>query len=90
MLFGEMSILDWEPRSMSVTTLLPTTVGIIHQMIFTRVVKDHPDTMKDIVKVLSSRLRSQTQRLLPNFAPSQGTGKLVDEKTRDFQVKNRN
>ena len=86
MLFGEMSILDWEPRSMSVTALLPTTVGIIHQTDFYQVVKDHPDTMK----VLSSRLRNQNSTLIAQLrSRHQELEKLVDEKTRDLQVKNR-
>lgn len=90
MLFGEMSILDWEPRSMSVTTLLPTTVGIIHQTDFYQVVKDHPDTMKDIVKVLSSRLRNQNATLIAQLrSRHKELEKLVDEKTHDLQAKNR-
>ena len=90
MLFGEMSILDWEPRSMSVTALLPTTVGIIHQTDFYQGCEGPSDTMKDIVKVLSSRLRNQNATLISQLRfRHQELEKLVDEKTQDLQVKNR-
>lgn len=90
MLFGEMSILDWEPRSMSVTALQPTTVGIIHQTDFYQVLRDHPDTMKDIVAVLSTRLRNQNATLINQLKTrEQELEKLVNEKTHDLKQKNR-
>ena len=66
-LFGELSLLDSEPRSMSVTTLEPTRLGIIYRNDFYAVLKQFPDLTQDIIAVLNSRLRNQNNYLINEY-----------------------
>ncbi len=88
--FGELSILDSEPRSMSVTALESTTLGVIHQADVYQVLKDHPDAVRDIISVLSHRLRNQNQTIVAQLKERGAElEKLVNEKTKDLSDKNR-
>ncbi len=88
--FGELSILDSEPRSMSVTAIENTTLGVIHQTDVYQVLKDHPDAVRDIISVLSSRLRYQNQTIISQLKEKGSElEKLVNDKTKDLQDKNR-
>ncbi|TAH41802.1 MAG: cyclic nucleotide-binding domain-containing protein [Bacteroidetes bacterium] len=87
--FGELSILDSEPRSMSVTALESTTLGLIHQADVYQVLKDHPDAVRDIIGVLSHRLRNQNQTIISQLKERGAElEKLVNEKTKDLVEKN--
>jgi signal transduction histidine kinase len=88
--FGELSILDSEPRSMSVTALEPTTLGVIHQTDVYQVLKDHPDAVRDIIGVLSSRLRNQNNTIIRQLKDrSAELERLVNAKTKDLLEKNK-
>ena len=87
--FGELSILDSEPRSMSVTAIESTTLGVIHQADVYQVLKDHPDAVRDIIGVLSHRLRNQNQTIVSQLKQrSVELELLVNEKTKDLLEKN--
>ena len=81
-LFGELSLLDSEPRSMSVTTLEPTRLGIIYRNDFYAVLKQFPDLTQDIIAVLNSRLRNQNNYLINEYKSREEKLKqLVDIRT---------
>jgi CRP-like cAMP-binding protein len=55
--FGEMSLLDGEPRSATVTTTAPTTLLVIHRDDFERMLHTNPPIMRAMLTTLSRRLR---------------------------------
>ncbi len=55
--FGEMSILDREPRSMSVTTLEPTYAASIQRIDFFSVLNRYPGMTVELIGFISRRLR---------------------------------
>lgn len=55
--FGEMALLDNEPRSASVITQLPTTVYRIHRNDFEKLLQSHPSLARLLLRELSLRLR---------------------------------
>ncbi len=60
--FGEMSILDAEPRSASVTALTDLTLLKIQRDDFTEILAEKPDISQGIIKVLTRRLREANRR----------------------------
>jgi serine phosphatase RsbU (regulator of sigma subunit) len=65
--FGELSLLDSEPRSMSVTTTEPSMLGTINRSDFYEVLKEFPDMTREIIDVLNKRLRNQNAILIGEF-----------------------
>lgn len=55
--FGEMALLDNEPRSASVMAQLPTTVYRIHRDDFEALIQSHPGIARKLLRELSLRLR---------------------------------
>ena len=55
--FGEMSILDNQPRSATVQAVEDTTVLVLKREAFLRHLRDHPTTAISILQEMSSRLR---------------------------------
>ncbi|HRF59876.1 MAG TPA: Crp/Fnr family transcriptional regulator [Fimbriimonadaceae bacterium] len=60
--FGEMSLLDGEPRSADVTTEEPTELLVLEREAFLRTLKSSPDTGLRIMAALSRRLRELGDR----------------------------
>jgi CRP/FNR family transcriptional regulator, cyclic AMP receptor protein len=58
-IFGELSLLDSEPRSASITTLSDCTLLKIEQELFYDVVATNTDILKGIMRTLCRRLREQ-------------------------------
>jgi serine phosphatase RsbU (regulator of sigma subunit) len=65
--FGELSLLDSEPRSMSVSTLEDTVLGSISRDDFYEVLKEFPSMTRDIIAVLNKRLRNQNDVLISEY-----------------------
>lgn len=87
--FGEFSLLDDEPRSLSVTTLVPSVVGNIQQADFYEILNQHPEITRDIIKVMLRRLRNQNQQIIMQLRQRQvELEKLVKERTIDLKMKN--
>ena len=66
-IFGELSLLDNEPRSMSVTALENTQLGSIQRNDFFKVLEQFPGMTQDIISVLNRRLRNQNDYLIKEF-----------------------
>jgi len=60
--FGELALLDSEPRSASVTAVEETYLLRVDQNTFYELISDYPDVLRGIIQVLSGRLRDTTRR----------------------------
>ena len=61
--FGEMSLIDKEPRSATIMTKELTQMLIIHRDDFLKVFNSNPDMVYDLFKVLLKRLRKSTDKV---------------------------
>ena len=61
--FGEIALLDDEPRTASVVTVEKSTFGIISKSAFKAWLADYPDAALNIIKDLVQRIRNLTRRL---------------------------
>ncbi len=87
--FGEFSLLDDEPRSLSVSTLTISDIGNIKQEDFYSVLNKHPEITKDIIKVMLKRLRNQNQQIINQLREKQKElEELVRIRTNDLRLKN--
>lgn len=59
--FGELSLLDDEPRSASVMTLDKTVCGVISKAEFRKWLAEHPDVGQSLIKGLTRRIRILTE-----------------------------
>src|SRR5262245_286545 len=59
--FGEMSLLDGEPRSATVTATTELRLLVVDRMHFWRLLNETPDLMRRILMVLSRRVRRLEQ-----------------------------
>jgi len=60
---GEMALLDLEPRSADATTLEESILLKIHQEGFYQLMASNPEIMKQIVKMLTQRVRDMNEKL---------------------------
>jgi len=74
--FGEMSLLDGNPRSANVTTMSETELLIIRRADFLRLIHRIPDIAIKLLSVLASRLR-KTDRKIEGLALSDVTGRIT-------------
>ena len=66
-IFGELSLLDSEPRSMSVSAIDNLLIGSIDRSDFYDVLQEFPEMTKDIIATLNKRLRNQNEVLISEF-----------------------
>jgi CRP/FNR family cyclic AMP-dependent transcriptional regulator len=74
--FGELSLLDGEPRSASVMTLEPTVCILIPRRAFQLWLQEHPDAALSIIRSLTRRIRLLTESVR-GLALSDVYGRLV-------------
>ncbi len=87
--FGELSLLDSEPRSMSVSTLDASVLGSISRNEFYDVLKKFPEMTRDIIAVINKRLRNQNDVLIREFTGREEQLKeQVRQRTLELQQKN--
>lgn len=87
--FGELSLLDSEPRSMSVTAIDDTMLGTIDRNVFYDIIKEFPDFIKDVIAALNRRLRSQNEVLIGEYKNKEDKLKeLVAIRTLELEQKN--
>lgn len=60
--FGEMALLDEQPRSGTAITLEPTTALVLPVWDFRAILRENPDIILKLLAVLSLRLRNAEQR----------------------------
>jgi CRP/FNR family transcriptional regulator, cyclic AMP receptor protein len=61
--FGEMSMIDKEPRSASVTTLEPATFLVLTHAAFERCVEQAPRIAKVVMQILAQRVREADRKI---------------------------
>ena len=61
--FGEMALLDAEPRMASVTAVADTLLLRLAQEPFFELMDDRPEVARGIIRVLSQRLRARAREL---------------------------
>ncbi len=61
--FGEMSLLDNEPRSATAIAKMDTEVAVLHQKDFLAIVQRQPRVLINLLSVLSSRLRKANYQI---------------------------
>jgi len=70
--FGEMAILDHEPRSASVTAMSDTTCLKVEREDFYELMSEKPEIAHGIIRVLTHRLREVNKRLSDSSPPAGG------------------
>jgi len=81
-IFGELSLLDPEPRSASVTAMVESLLLRLDQEAFYELVYDNPSVSRGIMRVLCRRLRNLNQELMAvvrSDATIQSNGRSTDE-----------
>jgi CRP-like cAMP-binding protein len=63
--FGEMSLLDREPRSATITTSAPCELLVLTREAFTGIVNTMPTVDRKMLAVLASRIRDLEDRYIP-------------------------
>jgi C4-dicarboxylate-specific signal transduction histidine kinase len=87
--FGEMSILDREPRSMSVTAITPTTTGSILRNDLFEVINMFPGMTVELIGFLSRRLRKLNRFMVEQLKNREKElENLVEERTTELTRKN--
>jgi len=56
--FGEMALIDSEPRSASAVAVGPTELAVIDKAAFHKLVRDDPDFALAVMRLMSRRLRA--------------------------------
>jgi two-component system NtrC family sensor kinase len=87
--FGEISLLDDAPRSMSVSALEPTTLYWMSREDFYRLFRDQPEVTQRIVSTLTRRLRNQNEATIRQLRMrEEELSALVEERTAELREKN--
>jgi len=87
--FGEFSLLDEAPRSMSVTAINETRLLKISRELFFDLLQSQPDVAKKIISALTNRLRGQNDAIIKQLRTrEEELSRLVDERTMELKLKN--
>ncbi len=88
--FGEFSLLDAAPRSMSVTAVDEVkTISIGRELFFT-LLQSQPDVTQKMISTLTGRLRRQNESIINQFKNREAElTRLVDERTIELMMKNK-
>jgi CRP/FNR family cyclic AMP-dependent transcriptional regulator len=70
-IFGEMALIDAEPRSASAVAVGPTELAVIDSDTFHRLVRDDPDFALGVMRLMARRLRAT---LAGESAPDERVG----------------
>jgi CRP-like cAMP-binding protein len=81
-MFGEMAIIDENPRSASVQALVPTVCTLITRKVFEEQLRHIPPWMVGMIKILVMRLRETNDRLRNSIEqsgspPPADTGRVI-------------
>ncbi len=87
--FGELSLLDTAPRSMSVTAIDDIKILSISRELFYNLLQSRPEVTKKIISTLTSRLRRQNENIINQLRTREAElTRLVDERTKELVIKN--
>lgn len=87
--FGEFSLLDEAPRSMSVTTTTDSKLIKISRELFYSLIQSQPELAKKIVSTLTNRLRKQNEAIINQLkSREEELTRLVNERTHALMLSN--
>jgi len=87
--FGEFSLLDNEPRSLSVTCTVPSKLASLNRSDFYLVLKEHPESIKNIIEALIKRIREQNNKIFTYLKNREKElEEEVSKKTADLRANN--
>lgn len=87
--FGEFSLLDNEPRSLSVTCTSSSKLAALHRDDFYQVLHDRPESTKNIIEALIKRIREQNNKIFLFLkSREKELAEEVAKKTSDLREKN--
>ncbi|HKR03134.1 MAG TPA: ATP-binding protein [Bacteroidia bacterium] len=87
--FGEFSLLDNEPRSLSVTCTMPSKLASLNRSDFYLVLKEHPESIKNIIEALIKRIREQNNKIFTYLKNREKElEEEVSKKTADLRANN--
>ena len=87
--FGEFSLLDAAPRSMSVTSSIDVKTISISRDLFFNLLKNQPDVSQKIISALTKRLRKQNESIINQFKIRETElTRLVEERTTELKKSN--
>ena len=87
--FGELTLLDTAPRSMSVTAIEDIKIFSISRELFYNLLQSRPEVTKKIISTLTSRLRIQNENIINQLKSREAElTRLVDERTKELVIKN--
>lgn len=87
--FGEFSLLDAGPRSMSVTSIEDISIITITRELFYSLLQSQPEVAKKIISTLTRRLRNQNEAIIKQLRTrEEELTELVNERTKELQIKN--
>lgn len=101
--FGELSLIDEEPRSARVVTMDKCQFSVIHRSDFNKLLDDNPGLARNLLKGLTTRLRlanknieslalmdvyGRVARTLLQFATDEGDKKVIKEKLTQKDIAN--
>jgi CRP-like cAMP-binding protein len=75
--FGEMAVLDPEPRSASVTAMEPTRLLLLDREAFYQLVGSREEVMRGIIRVIAQRLRARTREMVLDYQYIQQFGRVT-------------
>lgn len=88
--FGEVSLLDTEPRSASVTAITDTVLFVLEQNDFYAILQKHRDIAQGIIKILIGRFRKQNAEIVNGLREREKKlQSLVDQRTIELQNANK-
>ena len=61
--FGEIALLDGQPRTADATAMTPCELIVIERRDFVPFLRDHPDVMLKLIEILCSRLRHTSEQV---------------------------
>lgn len=87
--FGEFSLLDAAPRSMSVSASTDVELIAINRESFFSVLQHHPELTKQIIAQLTKKMRKQNDVIISQFKTKERElSALVNERTAELQKRN--
>ena len=87
--FGEFSLLDEAPRSMSVSAVDEVHLFKISREQFFGLLQSQPEVAKKIISALTRRLRSQNESIIRQLRTrEEELSRLVDERTKELKLRN--
>ncbi|REJ84300.1 MAG: hypothetical protein DWQ33_03065 [Bacteroidetes bacterium] len=88
--FGEFSLLDEAPRSMSVSALSDSKLVRISREHFFSLFREQPEIARQIIKSLTLRLRKQNESIITELRNREAElSRQVEERTKELVLKNK-